>query len=156
MTINGYKAESIVKRIHKLQKNLFKKCKDLGGIHIEKTHFGDYIGDFSIYYFLDYVQLHLKPGLATDYIFWEFKDYNSCGTDYGLDPDKYEGSFDMKLMKEFDLDKVALEFLKEELEKEERDKDYSEYEQKERLSKIEGINKAIEKLCPEKKVNSEK
>lgn len=147
MTINGYKVESIIKRIHKLQKNLFKKCKDLGGIHIEKTPFGDYIGDFSIDDFLDNVQLQIKPGLTTDNVLWEFKDYDSCLSDYGFDPEKYEGNFDMKLMKEFDLDKVALEFLKEELEKEEKDKNYSDYEQKKRVSRIEGINKAIEELC---------
>ena len=147
MTINGYKVKSIIKRIHKLQKNLFKKCKDLGGIHIEKTPFGDYIGDFSIDYFLDNVQLQIKPGLTTDNVFWEFKDYDSCLTDYGLDPEKYEGNFDMKLMKEFDLDTVALGFLKEELEKEEKEKNYSDYKQKERASRIEGINKAIEELC---------
>lgn len=147
MTINGYKVESIIKRIHKLQKNLFKKCKDLGGIHIETTPFGDYIGDFSIDDFLDNVQLQIKPGLTTDNVFWEFKDYDSCLSDYGFDPKKYEGNFDMKLMKEFDLDKVALGFLKEELEKEEKDKNYSDYEQKKRVSRIEGINKAIEELC---------
>ena len=147
MTINGYKVESIIKRIHKLQKNLFKKCKDLGGIHIEKTPFGDYIGDFSIDDFLDNVQLEIKPGLTTDNVLWEFKDYDSCLSDYGFDPEKYEGNFDMKLMKEFDLDKVALGFLKEELEKEEKDKNYSDYEQKKRVSRIEGINKAIEELC---------
>ena len=147
MTINGYKVESIIKRIHKLQKNLFKKCKDLGGIHIEKTPFGDYIGDFSIDDFLDNVQLQIKPGLTTDNVLWEFKDYDSCLSDYGFDPEKYEGNFDMKLMKEFDLDKVALGFLKEELEKEEKDKNYSDYEQKKRVSRIEGINKAIEELC---------
>lgn len=147
MTINGYKVESIIKRIHKLQKNLFKKCKDLGGINIEKTPFGDYIGDFSIDDFLDNVQLQIKPGLTTDNVLWEFKDYDSCLSDYGFDPEKYEGNFDMKLMKEFDLDKVALGFLKEELEKEEKDKNYSDYEQKKRVSRIEGINKAIEELC---------
>lgn len=145
MTINGYKVKSIIKRIHRLQKNLFKKCKDLGGIHIDKTPFGDYIGDYSVDTLVGNTTFEID--LDSNIIVWKFKDYSLCGWEVGLGPDLYEGKFDLRWMEDFDYEGEVKQYLEELVKAAEGEIESSTYSIENNQDKVKKLNQIIGKLC---------
>lgn len=108
MKINEYEIKDIIKRIYRLQLKFYKLCRKLGKFEVDKTPFGDYLGDIDKDTVIDNMVIKLSVGRKS-WIKWKVAYYDII-LDYPVAPDIYEGSFDLEYMKEFDFKKVALEY----------------------------------------------
>lgn len=143
MKINGYEIKDIVKRIHRLQLKFYKLCRKLGKFEIDKTPFGDYIGDIPMCHIMDGVEISLKVGQRS-FIKWKITYYDPI-IEYPIDPDIYVGNFDLEYMEEFNFKKIALEYLEERQQDLKRTIDIQEFEIEEFNREFDAINRIRQK-----------
>lgn len=143
MKINGYEIKDIVKRIHRLQLKFYKLCRKLGKFEIDKTPFGDYIGDIPMCHIIDGMEISLKVGQRS-FIKWKITNYDPI-IEYPIDPDIYVGNFYLEYMEEFNFKKIALEYLEERQQDLKRTIDIQEFKIEEFNREFDAINRIRQK-----------